>query len=118
MGLDSFLFAEKIGDCSFDIGGGLCGGMFSGDGSDGSFRGKAYNPLVEKVTGLSLYTQLGSPEFVAEIAEKLRNFLNELPEECNVVKVGKFEYTREEVESLTRLFEQAAEKGCKYCGWW
>lgn len=29
----------------------LCGGMLSGGGSDGSFRGKVYEPLLDELTG-------------------------------------------------------------------
>jgi hypothetical protein len=31
----------------------LCGGMLSGSGSDGSFRGKAYEPLVDDLMSMS-----------------------------------------------------------------
>ena len=58
MGLDCYLVhgndrdkpftsedAEEIKDVQ------LCGGMLSGGGSDGSFRGKIYEPFVDKVMG-------------------------------------------------------------------
>ena len=31
----------------------LCGGMLSGSGSDGSFRGKAYEPLMDELMSMS-----------------------------------------------------------------
>ena len=58
MGLDCYIvhannrdepFTYKDDDRIKDVS--LCGGMLSGGGSDGSFRGKVYEPLLDELTG-------------------------------------------------------------------
>ena len=60
MGLDCYIVHGNDHDKAFthedderlkDIN--LCGGMLSGSGSDGSFRGKAYEPLVDELMSMS-----------------------------------------------------------------
>jgi hypothetical protein len=60
MGLDCYIVHGNDHDKAFthedderlkDIS--LCGGMLSGCGSDGSFRGKAYEPLIDEIMSLS-----------------------------------------------------------------
>ena len=60
MGLDCYIVHGNDHDKAFthedderlkDIS--LCGGMLSGSGSDGSFRGKAYEPLVDDLMSMS-----------------------------------------------------------------
>ena len=60
MGLDCYIVHGNDHDKAFthedderlkDIS--LCGGMLSGSGSDGSFRGKAYEPLVDELMSMS-----------------------------------------------------------------
>lgn len=45
----------------------LCGGIFSGSGNDGSFRGKVYVMLITDITGESLYKGWIPPETVKEM---------------------------------------------------
>ncbi len=58
MGLDCYIvhannrdepFTYKDDDRIKDVS--LCGGMLSGGGSDGSFRGKVYEPLIDELMG-------------------------------------------------------------------
>ena len=60
MGLDCYIvhgndrdraFTSKDDERLKDIN--LCGGMLSGSGSDGSFRGKAYEPLIDDLMNFS-----------------------------------------------------------------
>lgn len=60
MGLDCYIVHGNDHDKAFtsedsellkDIN--LCGGMLSGSGSDGSFRGKVYEPLVDELMSMS-----------------------------------------------------------------
>ena len=60
MGLDCYIVHGNDHDKAFthedderlkDIS--LCGGMVSGSGSDGSFRGKAYEPLMDELMSMS-----------------------------------------------------------------
>ena len=57
MGLDCFIvhgndrdkpFTHKDDERIKDLS--LCGGMFSGSGSDGSFRGKVYEPIIRELS--------------------------------------------------------------------
>ena len=48
----------------------VCGGMFSGNGSDGSFRGKVYADFLYAITGRSLYEEQDN-ESVLYMAEAL-----------------------------------------------
>ena len=49
----------------------LCGGVLSGYGDDGSFRGKVYNEIVRRITGQSLYQSWIPVEAVADMYQKL-----------------------------------------------
>jgi hypothetical protein len=45
----------------------LCGGIFSGNGNDGSFRGKAYVIMIADITGQNLFKGWIPPESVREM---------------------------------------------------
>ena len=45
----------------------LCGGIYSGSGNDGSFRGKIYALMILDITGTSLYQEWIPPETVAQM---------------------------------------------------
>lgn len=115
MGLDSYLFRKKVGDTQFELPHPLVGGMFSGHGCDGSFRGKVYDSFVEAVTGKSLYVEEAGPYYVRDIAEGLQRFLDGNPPDSVFEMHG---ISREEAVALAALFHQAADKGCSYIGWW
>lgn len=64
MGLDTYAQPSKDGELSDEdmqafqqAGISLCGGILSGNGSDGSFRGKVYDRLISDITGQSLYQE-------------------------------------------------------------
>lgn len=52
----------------------LVGGMFSGDGADGSFRGKVYDEFIRAVTKRTLYEEQDN-ESVMQMAEMLACYL-------------------------------------------
>lgn len=58
----------------------LVGGMFSGNGNTGSFRGKVYSQLVEAATGQSLYQEWIEPETVRQMADAIHNAVIDLQE--------------------------------------
>ena len=66
---------ERIKDLS------LCGGMFSGSGSDGSFRGKVYEPIIRELSEgrHTWYIQQDEDAYIPSVALKEQaNLLAEL----------------------------------------
>ncbi len=49
----------------------LCGGIFSGNGNDGSFRGKVYVIMISDITGQNLFKGWIPPETVREMYASL-----------------------------------------------
>lgn len=83
--------------------GSLVGGLLSGNGNDGSFRGKVYAHTIEELTGVSLYQGFIEPEIVANMADAL----DAVPE-----------YTDDDVPSLRQFFAVCREHGYGLVGWW
>jgi hypothetical protein len=123
MGLDNY-FKRTVPSpdtITFPEGLRLCGGMFSGHGSDGSFRGKVYVQFFEQNLGVSLYSELNRDE-VAEIAEKLSVLVKTHPdqawngnlecwqEDAPSQDLGYYGVTAQEVKDLAALFQSAAEQ--------
>lgn len=84
----------------------LCGGMFSGDGCDGSFRGKVYDDYVTVVTGVSLYQVEIDNTTVRQMAAALRAKADLMGEKYI------------EAHDLALVFEKFGEAGCSLYGWW
>jgi hypothetical protein len=133
---------ERIKDVS------LCGGMLSGGGSDGSFRGKVYEPLIDDLMqhdgGIWHKTEDDNPPYVTsdelkEQAEALEEFLHTVREEYGVsgsdpndtncpldidddtiVYQAKdwAEYTLSEVKDLATLLRVASERKAVMHVWW
>ena len=51
-------------------------GIFSGAGTDGSFRGKCYSEFVEDVTGESIYDDRIEPDTLVQMGDKIAEFLS------------------------------------------
>ena len=144
MGLDCFIvhgndrdkkFTYKDDDRLKDIN--LCGAMISGNGSDGSFRGKVYEPLV---AGLMEHPYLwhiegedahitsqelkGYADKLSQLIEHFRLLDKEEPDEgleddTIVYKEDRgWEYTFKEVCDLETLFRVASERGAVMTVWW
>ena len=139
MGLDCYI---QIDDKAFehedikDVN--LCGGMFSGQGNNGSFRGKVYSPLMDHVLGQEgTWYQEGdevssSCELVRQ-AEALAQFLSayspgdkiKLPDRIIIddetdeehIFEGE-EYSYDEVQDLETLLRVAGENGATLHSWW
>lgn len=82
--------------------GGLVGGMLSENGGGPSFRGKAYDTYVERVTGRSLYMAIDEPwqdDVLREVAQALRTAAD-----------------TSEHESLARWFEVCVENDLMVSG--
>jgi hypothetical protein len=139
MGLDCYI---QIDDKAFehedikDVN--LCGGMFSGQGNNGSFRGKVYSPLMDHVLGQegTWYHEgdevSSSCELVRQ-AEALAQFLSayspgdriKLPDRIIIddetdeehIFEGE-EYSYDEVKDLETLLRVAGENGATLHSWW
>ena len=103
--------ARKIREAHFgDVGNSLVGGMFSGHGSDGSFRGKVYDEDVERITGESLYQEEIDNETVKSMAEALE----EAASDGDKVLVN----DEDHLPALATWFRVAADNGYTVTGWW
>lgn len=90
----------------------LVGGILSGHGVNGSFRGKVYNEYVQDVTGESLYQERVPNDVVRQMADALEAY------EWG----GDEDYWRpedaEEADALARVFRHFADEGAELWGWW
>jgi hypothetical protein len=145
MGLDCYVVHGNDHDKAFthedderlkDIA--LCGGMFSGGGSDGSFRGKVYEPLVDELmdTGSIWHkTEHDAPPYVtseelkeqAEALEELIQLKIDIMKEDGetydddtiIYQVDDWaEYTLGEVKDLATLLGVAGKRGAVMHVWW
>ena len=89
----------------------LCGGIFSGGGNDGSFRGKVYAEMILEVTGQSLYAEWIPPETVKQMYDTL---VAADPEEA--ADWG-YRNTAQEVLELCKFFKVCSERGLGLIGW-
>jgi hypothetical protein len=149
MGLDCYVVHGNDRDKSFtsedderikDIQ--LCGGMFSGNGFDGSFRGKVYDPLIQELSNgeHTWYIEQEEDAFIPtdklkEQAEMLESFFliveedsqedgTELTDDTIVYQTkGRYssyeeEYTYREVHDLMTLLKVASERKAVMCVWY
>lgn len=91
----------------------LCGGMFSGHGSE-SFRGKVYAEFIEKISGINLYKDLNN-EQVREIAEVLE--IKEVVRK-NMIYLWEGDQNSKVVNDLRRMFREYADAGATLRSWW
>lgn len=122
MGLDSY-FKVKNGDKFVDLAPdgrlsdlNLCGGLVSGNGSDGSFRGKVYNAFLSTVTdgGFSLYREKQDIDSYGHVPSAIQSWLEENPG----ADQNDFGLTLQEISDLKTLFEVAFEQRAILIGWW
>ena len=146
MGLDCYIVHGNNQDKAFthedderlkDIN--LCGGMLSGSGSDGSFRGKVYEPLVDNLMeydgGIWHKDDSDDPPYVtsdelkeqAEALEELIQLKIDIMEEDDetydddtiIYQVNNWaEYTLGEVKDLATLLGVAGKRGAVMHVWW
>ena len=93
----------------------LAGGIFSGNGSDGSFRGKVYSNFIETVTGVHLYQEQIPHDQVVRMAESLQNWIHNNPD----LLQSQWEITETEIRALAEWFAVVAgEPDAVAAGWW
>ena len=115
----------------------LCGGMFSGGGSDGSFRGKVYEPLIQELSGgeHTWYIDQDEDNFIptdklkeqatllSELLEAVKEVVeddNETMDDDTIVYQTKQEeeYTYKEVHDLMTLLRVAGERKAVMTVWY
>mgnify|MGYP006250168729 FL=1 len=143
MGLDCYIvhgndrdkgFTHEDDDRIKDIN--LCGGMLSGSGSDGSFRGKVYEPLVGElmehpylwhiegedahITSQELKQQADALGQLITAKLEDAEWFEEVVEDDTIIYQSKhgYEYTFKEVCDLETLFRVASERGAVMTVWW
>ena len=112
----------------------LCGGLFSGGGSDGSFRGKVYDPLIQELSNgeHTWYIEQDEDAYIPsdtlkEQADILSTFITDIIEEHGdlddedtvyITHDGWAEYTLKEVRDLETLLRVASERKAVMCVWY
>jgi len=91
----------------------LCGGLFSGDGNDGSFRGKVYALLIIEITGQSLTQEWIPPETVCEMYESLKNSDTNTDLDTDYERDDDFVAIKE----LQKFFKVCCERGLGLINW-
>ena len=150
MGLDCYIVHGNDRDKAFthedderikDVN--LCGGMFSGGGSDGSFRGKVYDPIIQELSEgrHTWYIQQDEDAYIPSVALKEQaNLLAELIQaqidiieeegetydddtiiyttSSNYTPYDCEEFTLGEIQDLETLLRVAAERGAVMVVWY
>ena len=119
MGLDNYFMIKKYEKPVFNIDINLCGGMMSGNGEDGSFRGKVYNDFITFVTFSkhSLYNEEMNHDDILEISNALTAF--DYDEWIHRPEGKEYEVTKQEFHDLRELFKEAAkDENIVLLGWW
>ncbi len=143
MGLDCYIvhgndrdkgFTSKDDNRIKDIN--LCGAMYSGNGANGSFRGKVYEPLVGElmeqpylwhiegedahITSQELKQQADALGQLITAKLEDAEWFEEVIEDDTIIYQSKhgYEYTFKEVCDLETLFRVASERGAVMTVWW
>jgi hypothetical protein len=90
----------------------LCGGIFSGDGNDGSFRGKVYASYVLEITDHSLYAEWLPPETVQEMYHAMAAY-----EQARIENDPDGQQLSNEHSDLCKFFKVCSDRGLGLIGW-
>ena len=115
----------------------LCGGIMSGNGADGSFRGKWYEPLIDElletdylwhiegedahITAQQLKEQADAlADLLHSVESDAKHLEQTLEPETIVYKTDRMEaeYTYQEIQDLELLLRCASERGAVMVCWW
>lgn len=91
----------------------LCGGIFSGSGNDGSFRGKVYVMMILDITGESLNQGWIPPETVREMYTTLMACD---PQQA-FQEYGWYHGTPEDILELCKFFKVCSDRGLGLTNW-
>ena len=117
--------AEEIKDVQ------LCGSLFtSGHGSDGSFRGKVYEPFVDRVMGTEGIWHIHDDEDAHITSAELKEQAEQIEKGLSAYKPGErvkiphpwydedAEYEYKELKDLATLLRVAGSRGAVMLCWW
>lgn len=112
MGLDNFWKSDdgKDGFVAGEFR--VCGGICSGNGNE-SFRGKVYNPIVEEVTGVSLYDEKIEAEKIQEMNQKIQGCSYETAKKYSSYELDEGEWT-----SFQKMWDDHAKQNHYLISWW
>lgn len=96
----------------------LRGGLFSSDGTDGSFRGNVYDELALRITGRSLYRRFRMPRIVKKMAECLSGEAASIREINRVYEDTSFRTGEVDVFRLSAFFDVCTKHELGLLGWW
>ena len=115
----------------------LCGGMMSGHGADGSFRGKFYEPLMDELMQEDCIWHIEENSYVSaqelkEQAQALADLLHSIEWDAREEELtlepdtivyqtqhgSPYEYNYQEVQDLELLLRCASERGAVMVCWW
>ena len=91
----------------------LVSGIFSGDGSNGCFRGKVYAQAVRRITGVSLSQEWIPPETVVEMYQEINAY------ELSKWKKDDADINPQDVvhSDLCKFIKVCSERGLGLVGW-
>ena len=115
----------------------LCGGIMSGHGADGSFRGKWYEPLIDELLETDYLWHIEGEDAhitaqeLKEQAEALADLLHSVESDAKHLEQTlepetiiyqtrrmEAEYTYQEIQDLELLLRCASERGAVMVCWW
>ena len=118
----------------------LCGGMMSGHGADGSFRGKFYEPLIDDLMEDEYIWHLEADDELAHVtaqelkeqAEALADLLHAVESDAKEEErtlepdtiiyqthhASPYEYNYQEIQDLELLLRCASEFNARMVCWW
>jgi len=123
MGLDNyFRYPAAPGETAPVIGKldvALCGGLFSGNGEDGSFRGKVYCDVLKEICGISIYDEV-PPSKCVEMADALKEHVagQAGAVDDKIIHDDPYEITLREAKDLEKVFRAFGEKGYFLHAWY
>jgi hypothetical protein len=86
----------------------LCGGMFSGNGNDGSFRGKVYYELIYEITLLTLYSDWIEPHWVKIMYNNFVAAYNN----------PTYNDKKDDISNLIKFFKVCVDNNLGLINWW
>lgn len=112
MGLDNFWVGDDSKHASVEGDFKICGGICSGHGNS-SFRGKVYNDIVEKTTGVSLYSDKIDNDKVVEMDDAIRQVSYDLAS-----RVSNYPIQEEEWSDFQVMWHEHAKAGHHLVSWY